>query len=170
MCQRSWGGACTAKEKLTPRPLVSSNLEYHLLSQLPGRVTQSFSRCQGTPATLCLASVIQDRFSKCHRVLEGFQTSVTEHGGVYGLPSLCVVTLAARSRGQPRAHGMAESLSLLWLETDLSPSQKHPTSTGRAQLAQQQDPLLAPRRGCWRVPCQQDQMLGANVAINTDHP
>lgn len=111
------------------------SLPSYLLSQVPGRVTRSFSEVpRYTWRDSALRQSSGGGFLKCHRVIEGFQSSVTELCSVYRHPSLRPVRPAARHRGQPQ--GLWELLSLTWLGGDLGPSLQHPTSTGRAQLTQ----------------------------------
>lgn len=106
-----------------PSPM---SLRSYCLSRLPGRVTQSFSEVpRYTWRDSALHQSSGGGISKCHRVLEGFQSSVTEPCGVYRHPSLRTVRPAAHSRGRPRAHGRAEPLPPIWLGSQPAAPKQH---------------------------------------------
>lgn len=134
-CQRSWDSAQRAKENF-PCPLILPSLEPYLQCRCdptssPGSREEpcSFRRVpRYTQRDAALHHLSERGLSKCHRVLEGFQPSVTELCAVYRHPSLRVVRLAAQV--QPRARRKAQLPSLLWLW--VTSVLQHPNSVGRA--------------------------------------
>lgn len=82
-----------------PSPM---SLRSCLLSRLLERVTRSFSEVpRYTRRDSALHQSSEGGFSKCHRVLGGFQSSVTELCGVYHHPSLRTVRPAATAKVSP---------------------------------------------------------------------